>query len=241
MTAKQPSKRPAPRRGLLARPLDALVFLLPLILFYQMMSVFRSRDHVIAFDLLRRFLELFGYVGIWAPGLAVIAILVATHAVSGEKWVIHWRQVGWMYLEVLVLALPLLGLNRLIPLTAGAAWGLFDRIALGIGAGIYEELVFRLVLISLVVMIGADLFKWNRQAVAVAAIAISAFAFAAHHHAPIGSEAFSLTAFLFRTLAGLYLAMVFWFRGYGSAAGCHAAYNAALACLSAYSSLTATA
>jgi hypothetical protein len=34
--------------------------------------------------------------------------------------------------------------------------------------------------------------------------------------------------FLFRTIAGVYLAIIFWYRGYGSAAGCHAAYNVGL-------------
>ena len=38
-------------------------------------------------------------------------------------------------------------------------------------------------------------------------------------------------AFGFRTIAGMYLAIVFWYRGYGPAAGCHAAYNVALVCL----------
>ena len=42
---------------------------------------------------------------------------------------------------------------------------------------------------------------------------------------PIGVEPFRLVPFLFRTVAGIYLAVVFWFRGYGPAAGCHAAYN----------------
>jgi hypothetical protein len=42
-----------------------------------------------------------------------------------------------------------------------------------------------------------------------------------------------MTSFLFRVLAGGYLATIFWFRGYGPAAGCHAAHNAALVILNA--------
>ena len=221
------------RRGLLARPLEALVFLLPLIVFYEIRSLARPQDRVIAFDLLRAFFELFGHVGIWAPGLGVIVILLATHAASGEKWAIRWERVGLMYVEAAALAVPLLVLNWAIPLTAGQA--LFppslDRIALGIGAGIYEELVFRLVLISVVMIVGADLLRLSRTSVAVVAIVVSSLAFAAHHHYPIGIEPFDMTPFAFRTVAGGYLAIVFWYRGYGSAAGCHAAYNVALACL----------
>ena len=268
MPGKQPSPDPQTRRGLLARPLDAFVFLLPLIIYYEIMSLARHQDRVIAFDLLRRFFELFGQTGMWAPGLGVIAILLATHFASGEKWRIRWGRVGLMYLEAAGLAVPLLALNWTVPLTArvggmvtpvsspilGGTLGeviahtavgvwpdgldntiqpLLDRLALGIGAGIYEELVFRLVLISLVVMIGVDVLRLRQTPVAVVAVAISSLAFAAHHHLPIGTEPFALVPFMFRTIAGVYLALVFWYRGYGPAAGCHAAYNVALALLGA--------
>ena len=217
----------------MARPLEALVFLLPLILFYELVSITHQQDRVIAFDLLRRFFELFGHAGMWAPGLGVIVILLATQIASGRKWSIRWSRVGLMYCEATVLAVPLLVLYWTIPL-AGAesvSTGLLDRIAMGIGAGIYEELVFRLVIVSLVVMIGVDLLRFGRVPVAVTAIILSSLAFAAHHHRPIGVEPFDAAPFAFRTVAGMYLAIIFWYRGYGPAAGCHAAYNVALACL----------
>jgi len=232
MARSQPRTKARTRRGTLARPLDALVFLLPLIVFYEAASLARQ-DRVIAFDFLRRFFELFGQVGMWAPGLAVIVILLATHIASGDKWVIHWNRVGWMYVESVALSVPLLLLNWAVPLvsTPGNSSSLLDRLALGIGAGVYEELVFRLILISVVVMIGVDLLRRDRAPVAVAAVILSSLAFAAHHHRPIGAEPFELVRFLFRTMAGVYLAAIFWFRGYGPAAGCHAAYNVALVLL----------
>ncbi len=218
-----------PRRGLLARPLDALVFLLPLVILSEAGSIARP-DQVIAFDLMRKFFGLFGYVGTLAPGLGVVIILVATHFASREKWRIHWSRVGLMYPEAVILALPLLVLNTLIPLTAGAGNGesYFSGLAVSIGAGIYEELVFRLILISIIMIIGVDLLKLGPVRVAVVAVLLSSLAFAAHHHQPIGAEPFDPVRFAFRTIAGMYLAIVFWFRGYGLAAGCHAAYNAAL-------------
>jgi len=209
------------------------VFLSPLIVFYELISFTRQQNRVIAFDLLRRFFELFGHAGMWAPGLGVIAILLATHITSGEKWSIRWSRVGLMYLEAAGLAIPLLVLNWTIPLagTEFVTTGLLNKIAMGIGAGIYEELVFRLVVISLVIMIGVDLLRFDRVPVAVCAIVLSSLAFAAHHHRPIGVEPFDAAPFIFRTIAGMYLAIIFWYRGYGPAAGCHAAYNVALACL----------
>lgn len=220
------------RRGLLARPLEALVFLLPLIAFCEIVALSRPQDRVIAYDLLRRFFELFGSAGMWAPGLGVIAILLATHAASRERWTVRWPRVGGLYLEAIGLALPLLAFNWAVAMVGSdgttVGTGQFDQAAIGIGAGIYEELVFRLILISVVVIVGVDLLRLDRGAVAVTAVFLSALAFAAHHHRPIGSETFELGTFAFRTIAGIYLAIIFWFRGYGSAAGCHAAYNVAL-------------
>lgn len=222
-TATKPKPRVV-RRGTLARPLDALVFLLPLILFYEITSLARN-DRVISFEVLFRFLQLFGQVGFWAPGLAVIVILLATHAASGDRWVVHWSRVGFMYVESLALSVPLLLLSWSVPLAAGSGSGLVHRLALGIGAGVYEELVFRLIVISVIVILAADIMRLDRAWVAVAAVMLSSLAFAAHHHPPIGVEPFRIVPFLFRTMAGVYLAVIFWFRGYGPAAGCHAAYN----------------
>lgn len=233
-TAKKPNPRQV-RRGTLARPLDALVFLLPLILFYEITSLARN-DRVISFEFLRQFLQLFGRVGFWAPGLAVIVILLATHAASGDKWVIHWRRVGFMYVESLALSIPLLLLSWSVPLAAGNGADALHSIALGIGAGVYEELVFRLIMISVIVILAADIMRLDRAGVAVAAVLLSSLAFAAHHHPPIGTDPFRVVPFLFRTMAGVYLAVIFWFRGYGPAAGCHAAYNLDLVLLDAISS-----
>ena len=229
----QPNRPTHLQRGLLSRPLDTLVFLLPLLIFYETTSLIRGKDRLIAFDLLQQFIALFGRAGMWAPALGVVVILLATHLASGESWSIRWRRVGWMYGEAAGLALPLLALSWVVPLASGplGPLPLFDRVALGIGAGIYEELVFRLMAISLMVMAGVDLLRLNRTGVAVAAILLSSLAFAAHHHPPLGMEPFDLTSFGFRTMAGMYLALIFWYRGYGPAAGCHAAYNIGLACL----------
>jgi membrane protease YdiL (CAAX protease family) len=141
-----------------------------------------------------------------------------------------------MYVEAAALAVPLLLLVRLLrsgALTGGSGDGdgMLDQIALSLGAGIYEELVFRLVMISLMVMVGVDLLHLDRAGVAAFAVLASSLFFAAHHHPPIGTDPFHAGTFAFRTAAGMYLAGIFWFRGYGPAAGCHAAYNITIVAL----------
>ena len=100
-----------------------------------------------------------------------------------------------------------------------------DDLILSIGAGLYEELVFRLIVIALVIVIAVDVGKLHATYGAALAITISSLLFAAHHYPPIGTDAFDVRTFAFRVAAGGYLAGVFLFRGFGIAVGAHAMYN----------------
>jgi len=216
----------------LARPLDTLVFLAPLILCYE--AVFwQARERLVAYDIIYTFLRLFGHVGTWVPPLAVIVILLATHVASGQPWKVHWRSVLLMYLEAAALAVPLLFLNRSVRLAAllpdAPRW--LREVGLSIGAGVYEEMVFRLIFITLTVVIGVDILRIPRRFVVAAAVILSTLTFAAYHHPPLGGEPFVWQRFLFRCIAGLYLAGIFWYRGYGPAVGAHSAYNVAVIAL----------
>jgi len=220
---------------LLSHPLETLVFVLPLILAYEIGCVVLraptlepDRERIVAFHLLQVFFEMFGSTGVWMPGLAIIVILLCTHIASRRPWQIRPRNVAFMYAEAAMLAVPLMALNRVLrmaPLHTGFAGDHWTEAILGIGAGVYEELVFRLVLISLLVMLGTDFLHLPERLVLAVAVIISALAFAGHHHPPLGGEPFTAGTFAFRTCAGLYLGGLFVYRGYGPAAGTHAAYN----------------
>ena len=100
----------------------------------------------------------------------------------------------------------------------------------GIGAGIYEELIFRLVLICILMLIFQDFFEFNRTTAIIASILISAALFSAHHHIDFLNwqptrEPFDIAKFVFRTLAGIYFACLFAARGFGITAGTHAFYD----------------
>ena len=110
---------------------------------------------------------------------------------------------------------------------------MWPNLVLSVGAGLYEELVFRLILICVVVMVGADLLKLSPGWTMAVAVLLSAVLFAAHHHPPMGSEPFAMPRFLFRSVAGAYLALLFLWRGYGVAAGTHVAYNVIVVILAA--------
>jgi len=101
----------------------------------------------------------------------------------------------------------------------------------GVGAGIYEELVFRLILICVLMMVFQDLIGMGHQNAVVLSILISAALFSAHHHiiwvdGQLGRSApFCWSEFGFRTIAGVYFAILFAVRGFGITAGTHAFYD----------------
>jgi membrane protease YdiL (CAAX protease family) len=92
------------------------------------------------------------------------------------------------------------------------------------GAGIYEEVLFRLLLLSALRWLGrqAELPAWG--ALALAGL-VSALLFSLAHHVGLQGEVFDAQVFLFRTLAGLYFAALYLCRGFGIAVGAHAGYD----------------
>ena len=102
------------------------------------------------------------------------------------------------------------------------------RTLLAIGAGVYEELAFRLVLLSalfvLALRIGAP-FGGGRGSALLVALCVSSLGFAAFHHVGAYAEPFTWNAFLFRAIAGGVLGGIFVARGIGVAVYAHAFYD----------------
>lgn len=103
--------------------------------------------------------------------------------------------------------------------------GRLRDIAISLGAGPYEELIFRLFLVELLLWLMVGVLNVERQAAVITAVLISATLFAAYHYLPGTGERFNWGSFLFRTGAGIYFSIVFVVRGYGLAAGCHTFYD----------------
>ena len=136
-----------------------------------------------------------------------------------------------MWVESALLALPLLLIAQLltgvhefsaISLQEQAAEpSLLARLAVGIGAGLYEELAFRWLFIAVIHTIACDVFKASHRVGLTIAIIISALAFMYYHPiegAPVGRMIFYL-------IGGLYFGTIFVVRGFGIVAATHAIYN----------------
>ena len=95
-----------------------------------------------------------------------------------------------------------------------------------IGAGIFEELVFRLGLMSALVWIALRAVRaWSLPSWLAGAFAVlvSALVFSWFHH--VCGEPFDRTRFVFRTMAGVLLGLLMWARGYGVCVYTHSLYN----------------
>lgn len=93
-----------------------------------------------------------------------------------------------------------------------------------VGAGIYEEVVFRLVLFSVTVFVLRLVLPTPAAVLLGAVLAAAAFA-AAHHAGPYGEWPVVPEVFAFRLVAGLFFTALYVFRGFGIAVGAHAGYD----------------
>jgi len=228
-------------------PLVSLAFVLPLILIYEIGTRGASGgapttpavpppQHVIAFTLLQQFFALFGVTGPSLPALAVVGILLAWHVARKDRWRIRWTTLTGMALEGAVLSLPLLALSvvlahllRVLPLAAAhptlraGRMPTDDVLILCLGAGIYEELVFRLIVITILTLVMKDLLQFSRLPTTLGVVLVSAVMFSGYHY--LGPETFHWRTFAFRALAGIYFGALFLTRGFGVTAATHAAYD----------------
>ena len=102
--------------------------------------------------------------------------------------------------------------------------GLPHQLALSIGAGLYEELVFRVILVGgLFVLVHR--FVPKRVTAYVIAAVIGAFIFSLVHYTGAFGDTFRFSSFTFRFLFGLALNGVFLVRGFAMAAWTHALYD----------------
>ncbi len=223
------------------RPLQCLVFLLPMVVAYELGMVLLhgnvpdyQRPALAAKQLLQWFFSLFGATGFYLPGAALIIVLLAWQLASRHPWKVTGGVFFGMAGESILLAIPLLVLNQWIPVLQGlgnvpgeatGAGASLDNLLLSVGAGLYEELVFRLIIITVVTMLLVDVVRFRQITGVAGAVILSSLLFAAHHYHPIGADPWSSKDFAFRAAAGAYLAAVFVLRGFGLAVGCHVIYD----------------
>jgi len=213
----------------------AFLAALPLLLIYEAAILFVGRGVRVGADVwTKTLLAVFGQTGWAALGVAVLFIGIAVFwAERKRRPPIRGAYFGWILLESLVYAVVLaLLISRFVgalfmvvpPIAQLHALPLTTQLALSIGAGLYEELVFRVILVGGLFLGLKRLMPDRRHAYLVAAV-VGALVFSwVHYVGPFG-DPFTLASFIYRFLFGLALNAVFLLRGFAVAAWTHALYD----------------
>ena len=219
-------------------PLASLVFLLPFIVFYEIGTrqfafdtAHQTEQRIIAFNLMQEFFNWFGATGRYMPPAAVIVILLSVHIARNDPWTVKPGTLVGMAMEGAAWGLPLLVFGTLaarwlaqhLPLMAGLGGDWRTLLVLSFGAGIYEEMVFRLVALTVLHMLFIDVLRMRKSAGYLLMVVISSLAFAFYHY--LGAEVFTWRSLVFRTGAGVYFAALFLTRGFGVTAFSHSCYD----------------
>jgi hypothetical protein len=200
----------------------SLVLIFPLLLAYEIGVLFAGR--VNGADLVTR--AIYAAAGSRTTYLALYAAI----AIGFLWWIRRTQRWGTLRLElagpvILEAALYALTLGAFVSLVVDRLFGLgltAPSVVSALGAGVHEELVFRLGLIAGLVALARPL---GHRAGVVLAIAGSSLAFAAAHHLGAHGEPWTVHAFAFRAVAGAAFAAMFWFRSLAHAVYAHVLYD----------------
>jgi hypothetical protein len=99
------------------------------------------------------------------------------------------------------------------------------RLMLSLGAGLYEELLFRVALVSALANGARLALGWTRGTSGVVATILGALIFSAFHYVGPYGEDWALQSFTFRAIAGLMFSALYLTRGFGITAWTHAMYD----------------
>jgi len=246
MSAENPSSAtPALRPAgsdyweLTRQPLPSLVFLLPLLFLYEIgvivlaqsgiTSARNGADHWIREGLLSVGFEQVHLL----PSLIVLA-LGAWHLLGKYQKKVSWDLWSGMLAESVLFAVLLVVIGQTQDLlfqqfSTRELLSIFpDRSsALAVsylGAGIYEEVLFRGLLCSLLYLGGRSL-KIPASGSLMLAIVVSSLLFSGAHYVGPAADHYTHFSFVFRVCAGMYFAGLYFCRGLGIAVGAHTAYD----------------
>lgn len=208
----------------------SLLAILPLFVLYGVGVVFTPTMNGADF-VTRHLIALVGgskttYLLVYA-GLAVLFVIAI--AIMRKHRLAERRSYLTMLLESGIYALTLgtliiFVMQRVLGIEPKLAVGPLTNLIMSVGAGVHEELVFRLGALAG----GAALLRvlGLRHVVAVViAFVVSSLVFSAAHHVGAMGEPFTMDAFIYRALAGVVFGLLFYYRSLAHAVYTHAFYD----------------
>jgi membrane protease YdiL (CAAX protease family) len=130
----------------------------------------------------------------------------------------------YAFLLSLVISATVGNILQMVQTSPIESLSILQKMALSLGAGLYEELFFRVILVSALLWL-FNYFFAKRIAAYITAILLAAIIFSLVHFIGAMGDPFTLGAFLFRFLFGLALNAIYVWRGFGMAAWTHAIYD----------------
>ena len=223
------------------RPLVCLLFMLPLLLWYEVsMDLYPEAIRSGIDRLVQTLLWPLGDAGLAVLPLATLGAMLYLHHKRQDVFCIEPKTIALMAIESVALAgilfltcdalmlylsdqqpRPLAGLATVF--TDSTQYG---RVLTCVGAGIHEELLFRLLMFAPLMLWIRKISNSDKFALLAAAIIVS-LVFAIAHCDVLNPEGtpFRPSTFLFRFLASVFLCCLFRFRGIGIAIGVHVVFN----------------
>jgi len=227
-------------------PFYALLSVFPVLLFYELIAltlnqqqqigIRNAADVIIKNIIIKQLMETVGIHGLFAYGLIVLVVLGILFWQRYRNKNLSFQPTYFviMFIESLVYAVflgPLVGyftnlLQHFMPLTHIIdQLSLTHKVMLSLGAGFYEELVFRVILLSGSVFLLVKFLNLSRSAAVVIASLFSSVVFSAFHYLGPFGEPFQIYSFVFRFLAGIIFAILYILRGFGIAVYTHTLYD----------------
>ncbi len=224
-------------------PLQILVFVLPLVAIYEVGLLAASRSgwsqpRLVAYRRVEEAFEALGLTtaGSALPAMLVVVALLAWQTLSRRPWRVHWPTTLVMAAESFALAIPLILFATLLlhgvtvaQAADGTAPGLLGRIVMSVGAGLYEEFLFRWITIATLHALLADGLRMKDPAATGIAVVVSSLLFMIAHGATDPEH------MLFFLGSGVFFSLVYVMREFGVAVGTHVAYDVLVETLGAFS------
>lgn len=223
---------------LTSQPLHSLLFLLPLIFLLEIVRRYSPPPASLGVE--GWISQVLQTQGLQLPGLmpgTLCLILIGWHLVGRYPTRFRPLYLTGMAAESLMYACLLIVIGQLqdlffqhvvyrplLSVDTVSSLSLPERFVLFVSAGLYEEVIFRLSLLPLLWGLLRLLSLPSRLAASFAIFFTSA-AFAAAHHLSPNPDPYSALTLSFRIVAGIFLSLLFFRRGFGITAGCHTAYD----------------
>ena len=229
-------------------PRYSLLFALPLLVFYQVLAVLLAhgaRSVRNGADVILQ--ALFTAVaGAWGPPLFMACVIGAGGWLVTRDLRAHGSRLRSgvfiaMLGEAIALALlfgfvvgsvtsGVLGMLQTLAVPGGGGHEMdwWTRLMVSLGAGIYEELLFRVLLVGALAAAARALLGWRPLTAGVAATFAGAAIFSAFHYLGPYADRWQLYSFAFRMVAGLFFSGLYLARGFGITAWTHALYDVLL-------------